>query len=122
VARKRIELPSADELFGDRPPAPKPATRKPSVKKAAPKKAAAKKATKPVTARKPATAKRTTTATPARNGHGATAESRLSALESRLTTLPVDALIDLRDGLEELLAAEVVDEAAVRGLLDSFDG
>jgi len=122
VARKRIELPSADELFGDRPPAPKPATRKPSVKKAAPKKAAAKKATKPVAARKPATAKRTTTVAPARNGQGATAESRLSALESRLTTLPVDALIDLRDGLEELLAAEVVDEAAVRGLLDSFDG
>jgi hypothetical protein len=35
--------------------------------------------------------------------------------------MPVDALIDLRDGLEELLAADVVDEAAVRRLLDAVE-
>jgi hypothetical protein len=33
--------------------------------------------------------------------------------------MPVDALIDLRDGLEDLLSADTVDEVAVRRLLDS---
>jgi hypothetical protein len=141
VAR-RIELPSADVLFGDAPrngaaakprkTAAKKATKaKPSTTKATTKKApAARAAAKPTTA-KPTTAKRaakkTASAKPPRKPttarapqrRRATPEARLAAIESRLPELPVDALIDLRDNLEDLLAADILDEGAVRRLLDS---
>ena len=46
---------------------------------------------------------------------------RLESIELRISDLPVEALIDLRDGLEELLTADAVDEQAVRRLLDTVE-
>lgn len=93
-------------------------------------------AKKPTTAKKPKTAKKPTTARQPKTAarakkpaprprpatlRGATPLHRLEAIESRLGELPVDALIDLRDGLEELLAGDEVDEQAVRRLLDTVE-
>lgn len=138
MARRRIELPSADVLFGDGPVGAKPAARpkKSAAKKPAAKATAAKpktraaKASPPKTraaahapkkpakapTRKPAAKRTPRTARPKPEGF---AEARLAAVESRLADLPVDTLIDLRDGLEELLSADVVDVDAVERLLDS---
>lgn len=126
MARRRIELPSAEELFGDKPPAPKEASPK-GRKTAAPKprktaaratSGAPKRSTKKSSSSsKPSSAKSSPKARAAAKPRAAAA--RLSGVESRLSTMPVDALIDLRDGLEDLLSADTVDEAAVRRLLDS---
>ena len=97
---KRIRLPSADELFPTPPPGRQQTTAK-STKPAAPSTSAAK--------------KRATKKSPSRGS-----AVRLDTLETRIPALSVDTLIDLRDGLEELLAADSVDEDAVRELLDSI--
>ena len=168
---RRIELPSADVLFGDQPGGagetaggvkkqpstgkPKTAARatKPST---APEPKTAARAEKPPTAHKPKSAahakKQPTTNKPKTAAHAnkqptahkpktakkhsaaphkpktathakrqLTAVARLEAIEARLGELPVDSLIDLRDGLEELLAAEEVDEQAVRRLLGTVE-
>lgn len=94
---KRIRLPSADELFGDDQGTAKPA--KSASRSTAP---AKKRTTKKAAAQK------------------ATSAMRLDTLETRIPALSVDTLIDLRDGLEEMLAADSVDEDAVRELLDSI--
>ena len=114
--------------------APKPATRKkpaaasrPSTRKRATatskpstRKRATPAASAPRDAKKPIA--RTRKAAPPRpRTLRATPVARLEYVEDRLADMPVDALIDLRDGLEELLAADVVDEAAVRRLLDAVE-
>ena len=43
----------------------------------------------------------------------------MSEVEAQLSALPVDTLIELREGIEDLLAADTVDERALRRLLDS---
>jgi len=135
VAR-RIELPSADVLFGDapgKPPKAAAAPRTPAKAKAAgkPRTTASRKAAPaPATTKKAGTrASRKPTTTPRKTAtdtrkpttprRRSTAEARLADVESRLPELPVEALIDLRDNLEDLLAADSLDEAAVRRLLDS---
>jgi len=134
VARRRIELPSADELFGDVPATPravvpkkaKAKAAKPKAKSAKPKTAPkVAKAPAPKAAKKPAPpkAKKATAARkqPATRRRSANPEARLAAIEARLSALPVDALIDLRDNLEDLLAADTVDVDAVTRLLDSVE-
>jgi hypothetical protein len=137
VAR-RIELPSAEELFGD---SPRGGTAKPRKKvaktsansetsKPAPKKAAARATSKPRTAASrdtSAAAKRTTksgvgtpTPKPAPARRRKSPEQRLAAIEARLASLAVESLIDLRDALEDLLASDRVDEESVDQLLDSL--
>jgi hypothetical protein len=142
VAR-RIALPSADELFGEEKGATKPSRPKASTKKAAAKSSRATTSTrkrpakassgtagsrrKSVTAgaAKPKTApKPKAKATPKPRSKPAprhkTPEQRLADIERRLSALPVDTLIDLRDGLEDLLSADSVDEAGVQRLLDTL--
>ena len=101
---KRIQLPSADELFQlpgavsgapEKAPAPKPKSR-------------AKKASS-------ATGPR-----PRRPRAPATAVSHLDRVESSLRDLPIDTLIDLRDGLEDLLISERVDAGDLEELLASI--
>lgn len=48
-----------------------------------------------------------------------TAIDRMRTVESRLDRLPVDVLIDLRDGLEDLLSTADVDVDALETLLDT---
>lgn len=128
---RRIELPSADVLFGEGPGSGKPAGRKaaaakpgrqPGGSKTTPKQAATSSRAKAKTSKQAPT-----TATPKQAAKSSrppqprrgTPEARLASIESRLSVLPVDALIDLRDGLDDLLSAATLDEAAVRRLLDS---
>ena len=113
---KRIQLPSADELFQlpgavsgapERPPEPRPASRatkpKPRAKQAP--KAARNSAAGPQTRRPRAPA---------------AAVSHLDRVESSLRDLPIDTLIDLRDGLEDLLISERVDAGDLEELLASI--
>jgi hypothetical protein len=101
VVARRIQLPSADELFGGEKPSPK----------------------------KRQTASRRTSSTGKRStkksfspkvGSPDTDSARIDTIEARLASLPIDSLMDLRDGLEDILAADTLDEAAVRELLDSL--
>jgi hypothetical protein len=95
---KRIQLPSADELFqlpGPVSGAPEPAStpkHNPRAKKA-----------------------------PSRRPRApAAAVSHLDRVESSLRDLPIDTLIDLRDGLEDLLISERVDAGDLEQLLASI--
>ncbi len=95
---RRIEVPSADALFGGTPaPAPRRAPRD---------RAAA-------ATRKPAARRRA--AAPVRVDEGVL--RRLDQLEALLGDLPVDRLIELREELEVLLAAGTVDSAELQRVL-----
>jgi hypothetical protein len=132
VAR-RIELPSAEALFGENAAAKTVSSAGTRKKTAAPAKSsrasgagAAKKpgrapnrATSTGSAARPS--RKSTTRAPRKSTPRRTPLARLETIETRLSELPVDALIDLRDGLEELLAADSVDETAVRRLLDTVE-
>jgi hypothetical protein len=93
---KRIQLPSAEELFAPTAKTPEP----PAVE-----------VTKP--------APRARRAAPRKPAAQRTAD-HLENLEGRLGELPINTLIDLRDGLEELLIAEDVEQADVDKLLASL--
>jgi hypothetical protein len=151
VAR-RIQLPSADELFGDAPKKPA-AAKAPSSRASSPaassKKASSKKISSSPSVAKAAAKPRHT----ATRAYGSAAKrgtrnsslqgdaplqrdvplqrgvpsrevdsARIDAVEARMASIPIDSLMDLRDGLEDILAADTVDEAAVRELLDSLGG
>ena len=119
---RRIQLPGADELFGGAPKKPSPTTpaRKPaSAKKASPKKNSSSPNVAKTAAKTSQTAARRTSSV-AKRGTRDSKVSDIDAIESRLATLPIDSLMDLRDGLEDILAADTLDEEAVRELLDSF--
>ncbi|HEY2704197.1 MAG TPA: hypothetical protein VGL20_10950 [Candidatus Dormibacteraeota bacterium] len=98
---RRIEVPSADALFGG-PPAPAP--------RRAPRERAA--AATPKPAARPA---RRRPAAPVRVDEGVL--RRLDQLEALLGDLPVDRLIELREELEVLLAAGTVDSAELQRVL-----
>lgn len=113
---KRIQLPSADELFElpgavsgapEKAPAPKPA---PPATKPKPRAKAA-----PKVARTAAAGPQTR-----RPRAPAAAESHIDRVESSLRDLPIDTLIDLRDGLEDLLISERVDAGDLEELLASI--
>jgi hypothetical protein len=98
---RRIEVPSADALFGQ-PPAPPP-RRAPRPRAAAP-------------SPKPATgAPRRRAAAPLRVDEGVL--RRLDQLEAVLGELSVDRLIELRMELEALLAAGTVDSTELQRVL-----
>jgi len=96
---RRIEVPSADALFGG-PPAPPPA-------------AAATGGTVEVRPR-PRRPRRPAPLPRADQG----AMRRLEELEATLAELPVDRLIELREGLETLLAAGSVDAESLERVLE----
>jgi hypothetical protein len=116
VAR-RIELPSADVLFGDEGGTAVPR----KAKKPEGGKPPARRETAPRGGKK--SHRRATTAAAAAGAptRPSTPVDRLESLESRLSELPVESLIDLRDGLEELLTADRIDEDTVRRLLDAVE-
>jgi len=121
VAR-RIQLPSSDELFGDTPkkPSPKAAPKKTSTSRNAPK-AAAKTRQTAARGTSAGAPRATRNSSLHRDASSREVESaRIDAVEARLTSLPIDSLMDLRDGLEDILAAGTLDEAAVRELLDNL--
>ncbi|HEY6379725.1 MAG TPA: hypothetical protein VI316_11160 [Candidatus Dormibacteraeota bacterium] len=99
---RRIQLPSTAELFDDPRPQPgrhlhdRPAGGREAVQ--AP--TARPRARRPVRAA------------------GAAPEQRLVEVEAGLRDLPIDALIELRDGLEALLAGDRIDETELALLLD----
>ena len=97
---RRISLPSSDELFSDRGPyagrAEEPAHRRPRTARAA----------RPAA---PAPRTRATTA-------------RIDRVEKRLRELPIDTLLELRDGLEALLLRDTLTEADVEGVLATTGG
>jgi hypothetical protein len=98
---RRIEVPSADALFGQPPappprPAPRPRTAAPSPKPAA-------------------GAPRRRAAAPLRVDEGVL--RRLDQLEAVLGDLSVDRLIELRMELEALLAAGTVDSTELQRVL-----
>jgi hypothetical protein len=118
---RRISLPSSDELFGDRAPyagggadkepAPRKrarrATTAPPVPAAAAPRAPAGKPRRPRPATQPVAAgTRRRMVTP-----------RIERVESKLRDLPIDTLLELRDGLEALLIGGTVTEADVERLL-----
>ena len=115
---KRIQLPSADELFqlpGAVSGAPEPAPvhqPKPRKKQASSQRAAA----APKVGAAPAAAGKQTR----RRRAPAAAVSHLDRVESSLRDLPIDTLIDLRDGLEDLLISERVDAGDLEQLLASI--
>lgn len=108
---RRIALPSADELFGDKKSSSPRAKTTSKTQKTASRPASS--APKRITPKVGGAAPK-----PQRAAKPRGAAARLSGLESHLSTMPVDALIDLRDGIEDLLAADTLDEAAVRRFLD----
>lgn len=120
---KRISLPSSGEIFdvptptaggGHRAPLPKSSrSAEPTGRRRSPR---ATRATPPET-------RRSRTPTPATRSAAvgrpsAATVRRLERIEDGLGQLPVDTLLDLRAGLDELLAADSVSEAALVGLLD----
>jgi hypothetical protein len=110
VAR-RIQLPSSSELFDD--PAPRPgrvaAETAPSAQQAAaparPRGSRAK-----ATDDRPAPRHRSPRSSPA-------LKRRMSQVEGMLCDLPIESLIDLRDGLEGLLTADAINEKELAALL-----
>ena len=105
---RRIEVPSADALFGQPPaPAPRRASR-PRAAAASPRPAA----TSPGPA---ARAPRRRAAAPLRVDEGVL--RRLDQLEAVLGDLSVDRLIELRIELETLLAAGTVDSTELQRVL-----
>ena len=94
---RRISLPSSDELFGDRGPY---AGR-----------------TADTTRRPRPPARPRAAAAPARKR----VMSRIDRTEKRLRDLPIDTLLELRDGLEALLLGGTVTEADVERLLAATD-
>lgn len=106
---RRIEVPSADALFGGPAGAPAPPPPARPRRRAAPEAAAAPRA-------QPTARRRRRAAAPAPADEGVL--RRLDQLEAVLVDLSVDRLIELREGLEVLLAAGTVDAAALHHLLD----
>jgi hypothetical protein len=106
---RRIEVPSADALFGGPaapPPAPSPG---------APAAPAA--GSEEVAARRPAprTRRARGAAAPVRTDEGTL--TRIEDLEAGLAELPIDRLIELREELEILLAAGSVDPGRLERVL-----
>ena len=99
---RRIEVPSADALFGG-PPVPPPA-------------AAATGSTVEVRPLAPRPRRPRRPALLPRADQGAM--RRLEELEATLAELPVDRLIELREGLETLLAAGSVDAESLERVLE----
>ena len=121
---RRIALPSADELFGNGKVKPTAAAPAKSAASKPRKTASRRTSAAPKSATKPAVLGKKSSPRPVskpRTHKASSPEARLTAVEVRLDTLPVDALIDLRDGISELLAGDTLDEAAVVRLLDSVD-
>lgn len=100
---RRIEVPSADALFGRTAPSPRPAPRRRAPA------AADGRAPRP---------RRRATAPPADEG----VLRRLDQLEAALSDLPIDRLIELRERLEVMLAAGSVDADELRSLLELGGG
>jgi hypothetical protein len=106
---RRIQLPSAAELFDD--PRPQPgrllhdgpaggeAVQAPAARPRAARPARAKRAAGPAAA-------------------SVALEQRLGDVEAGLRDLPIDVLIELRDGLEALLAGDRIDETELGLLLE----
>jgi hypothetical protein len=131
---RRIELPSAAALFGEvnggqplaagsDPAAAAAATTKPKrAKKSMAGKSAAKKAvTKKAVARKTAADAVTTavaSATRARK-RATPALRRIDRLAVKLDALPIDALLELHDDIEGILAAPTIDVVRLNSLLDA---
>jgi hypothetical protein len=100
---RRIEVPSADALFGG-PAAPRPAPAPDAVPVAA---STARGAEVEVRTPAPRPRRARRAATPIRTDQGTL--RRIEELETGLAELPVDRLIELREELEALLAAGSVD-------------
>jgi hypothetical protein len=100
---RRIQLPTSAELFDD--PAPRPGRAAAQTRVAGP----------PI-AEATADGRRRRPREPARLTPAALGK-RMAQVEGTLNDLPIDVLIDLRDGLETLLAGDTVDEAELATLL-----
>ena len=109
---RRIELPSTSELFDD--PAPRPGR---VAHQPAPAVQAAGAGPQPQRrrAKAPGEGQRPRSRSPQRPSPALT--GRMSEVEGMLGDLPIDTLIDLRDGLELVLAGEVIDEKELAALL-----
>jgi hypothetical protein len=143
VAR-RISLPSSDELFGDRAPyagrpadttttangedAPQTATAPVARRKAAQRRPAARSRAAARSTSEPAAApvKHAIPVAPQRRpSSGASTQARrrrgvaarIDRVEGRLRDLPIDTLLELRDGLEGLLLGGAVTDAGVERIL-----
>jgi hypothetical protein len=101
VAR-RIALPSSAELFGDRGPYARSAADEATPAVARPR------------------AKRPSRAKPAPRRPRLTA--RIDRVEQRLRDLPIDTLLELRDGLEALLLGGTISEGDVERVLAAAEG
>lgn len=102
---RRISLPSSDELFGDHGPYAGTAPQAPS-RPRKPRSAGAKPPTPPAKA--------------ARSQPRVMA--RIDRVEAGLRDLPIDTLLELRDGLEALLLSGSVSEADVERVLAASSG
>lgn len=97
---RRIEVPSADALFGTPPPPPRRPARRPPA---------------PPTPKPAPRPRRARAAAPLRVDEGVL--RRLDQLEAVLGELPVDRLIELREELEVLLASGSVDSTELQRVL-----
>jgi hypothetical protein len=127
---RRIEVPSADALFGvpaappaespppppaGRPPAAPPSTATPERPGSVPSRAEASPAPRPRRAAPGSPLRRPRPATPAPRRVDL---RRLDRLEAALADLPIDRLIEVREQVELLLAGPTVDPAGLRRLLE----
>ena len=111
---RRIEVPSADALFGGpAAPPPDPAAPRAAAPSPSPSAGDGEVEVRPIAPR-PRRARRTPPPAPADEG----ALRRLDELEAALPELPVDRLIELREELEVLLASRSVDAARLERVLE----
>jgi hypothetical protein len=111
---RRIEVPSADALFG-RPPSTSPPRRTAAAK---PRRAAAGSRREVGEGLELPSPKRRSRRAAAPAGADQGVLRRLDQLEAVLADLPVDRLIELREALEVLLASDTVDAADLHRLLE----
>ena len=110
---RRIALPPADELFAD--PAPRPGRRRVVVTDMAAELPPSGVTPKQAAARRPRPTPAPRAARP--EASDAALVARLDGLEGSLRDLPIDTLLDLRDGLENLLDGDGPATAEVLHLL-----
>jgi len=121
---KRIELPSADELFGPTgaahspPPPPSPGATPTSP--AAARKRTARKNPATGSVGKDSAARKATVRPPRRAVAVTDALARMQLAETRLVDLSVEDLVSLRDRLEDLLAAPDVSRRELDRLLQTL--